>query len=113
MPECLASCWIEREKIAGVVCSKEKMTCGGQDPLQAVAVDEFAIPNHFAGLVVESTQGGVGPKNAVATTPAFGFCFDGIVVNAEKAASDDVEEICLRVEAGRHPVGRTVGPRLN
>src|SRR5262245_30074286 len=113
MPERSASCRIQREQIARVIRGEEKMAGGRKNSLQAFAVAKFAVPNHFASPVIERAQSGIGPKNAVAAAPAFGFRFYRVVVNAEKAPSDDVKEIRLRVETGRHPVGGAIRTGLD
>src|SRR5438552_3260234 len=113
MPKRFAVGRIQSEEIAGVIGCEEQVTRGGEDAGDAFAIADFVVPDHFAGAVIECTNGGVGPKNAVAAAPTFSFSGDGVVVNAEEAARVDEEESGLRIEAGGHPVGGAVGAGRN
>src|SRR5579863_6993523 len=113
MPERFAGGRIEGEQIAGGIAGEEQASGGGENSGGDFAVTEFAVPNEFAGAVIESANSGVGPKVAVATAPAFGFGGDGVVVDAEEATGVDIEEVRLRIETGSHPVGGAVGAGRN
>src|ERR1051325_6451683 len=56
MPESFAGGGIESEEIPLVVRGEEEMAGGGEDSLQTFAFAEFAIPDDFAGFVIEGTQ---------------------------------------------------------
>src|SRR5262249_39566633 len=103
----------ERQQVSGSVGREEQAAGGAQDAGNAFAVAQFVVPNHLAGTVVEGADGGVGPQDAVAAAPAFGFGGDGVVVNAEEASRVDKEQPGLRIKAGGHPVGGSIGTGRN
>src|SRR5215471_13478722 len=109
VPKSLAVSRIQREQVPGVVRCKEQATRGGQNSRNAFAVAQFVVPDYLAGAVVERTDRGVSPQDAVASAPAFGLCGHGVVVNAVETARVDEQKAGLRIKAGGHPVGGTVG----
>src|SRR5262249_44430335 len=82
---------------------------GGHDAGERLTFAEFVCPDNLSGFVVEGTNGAAAPEILVAAAPAFDSAVDGAVVDAEEAMAVDVEQIRLRAEAGRHPVGGAVG----
>ena len=113
MPESFSGGWVEGEEIAAIVGGEKEMAGGGEDSGDAFSVAEFVIPDKLSGFVIERPNCGVGPEIPVAAAPAFGFGFDGVVINAEEAARVDVKEIGLWIEARGHPVGCAVGAGRN
>src|ERR1700730_5636251 len=89
------------------------MAGGCKNSCDAFAVSDFAIPHYFAGTVVKRAKRRIGPEVAVAASPAFRLPCGCPVKNAEDSACIHIEEARLRIEAGRHPIGRAVGTGLD
>src|SRR5579863_1776919 len=89
------------------------MAGGGENASDTFGVAERVVPDDFADAIVEGTDGGIGPDIVIAAAPAFGFALDSFVEDAKDSAGVKVEEAGLRVEARSHPVGGTVGARLD
>src|SRR5579883_3515512 len=95
------------------VSRKKQMASRREDAGRAFPFSDFMIPDDFARSIVNGTNRGIRIKITVAACPALGFARRRQIKNAECATGVHIEQFGLRIKAGRHPVGSTVGSRLD